>query len=292
MLSTEHRVTNEQLAVLIKSGEDTAANMERLCIQVKGFIRSTAWRYRGYVDLEDLEQEGYLALYSAVAGYDPAAGYKFLTYAGNWIRQAMARYIQNNGTVRIPVHEQEQIRRYERFADAFYTQTGRNPSEREAAYYLGMNPDEIRGVKKSARSGQAQSLDAPVMEEGEGTLGDIVPDLDDMEGRVLDEIEARQLKEVLWGEVDTLPDDQIQVIRSLFREGKTLRQTGEQIGASPGKVRAIEYKALRELARPRHSCRLAPFLPEVYESQAYSHNGVGEFNRTWTSSTERIAIRL
>lgn len=291
-MSMKHRATNEQLVALIKSGEDTAGNMEQLCRQVEGFIRSMAWRYRGYAELEDLIQEGYLALYPAVSGYDPAAGYKFLTYAGNWIRQAMTRYIQNNGTVRISVHEQEQIRRYERFMDAFYSQTGREPSERETAYYLGMDPDKVRDMRIAARSGQVQSLDAPVMEEGEGTLGDAVPDLDDMEAGILDRVEAQQLKEVLWDEVDSLPDVQPQVIRSLFQEGNTLKQTGEQIGASTGQVRAIEDKALRELARPGHSRKLAPFLPEVYESQAYKHNGVEEFNRTWTSSTERLAMKL
>lgn len=291
-MSMKHRATNEQLVALIKSGEDTAGNMERLCRQVEGFIRSMAWRYRGYAELEDLIQEGYLALYSAVSGYDPAAGYKFLTYAGNWIRQAMFRYIQNNGTVRIPVHEQEQIRRYERFVDAFYTQTGRNPSERETAYYLGIDPDEVQGLLSSARTGQVQSLDAPVMDEGEATLGDIVPDPEGMEKKILDGMEAQQLKETLWVEVDTLPEDQARVIRSRFQERRTLKQTGEQIGTSPGQVRTIEYKALKELARPRHSRKLAPFLPEVYESQAYRHIGAMEFNRTWTSSTERLAMKL
>lgn len=291
-MSTEHRATNEQLVALIKSGEDTAGNMEQLCRQVKGFIHAMAWRYRGYAEQEDLVQEGYLALYPAVSGYDPAAGCKFLTYAGNWVRQAMARYIQNNGIVRIPVHEQEQVRRYGRFVDAFYTQTGRNPSERETAYYLGINPDEVQGLLTSVRTGQVQSLDAPVMDEGEGTLGDIVPDPEDMEGKILDRMDALRLKDALWAEVDTLPDDQQRVIRSRFQEGKTLKQAGEQIGASPGQARAIEDKALRELARPRHSRKLAPFLPEVYASQAYRHIGAMEFNRTWTSSTERIAIRL
>lgn len=291
-MSMKHGAANEQLVALIKSGEDTAGNMEQLCRQVEGFIRSMAWRYRGYAELEDLIQEGYLALYPAVAGYDPAAGYKFLTYAGNWIRQAMARYIRNNGTVRIPVHEQEQIRRYERFVDAFYLQTGRSPSEREAAYLLRMSPDKVHGIKATSRSGQVQSLDASVTEDGEGSLGDIVPDPGDMEEELLGRMEAGQLKEVLWAEVDTLRGDQPLVLRSLYQEGKTLAQTGERIGASAGRVNTIRYKALRELRMGRHRRRLEPFLPEAYGSQAYLHNGVGEFNRTWTSSTERLAMKL
>lgn len=291
-MSMDQGKSNEQLAALIRAGEDVAGNMELLYGQVRGFIHSVAWKYRGYADVEDLEQEGYLALYPAVAGYDPAAGYKFLTYAGNWIRQSMTRYIQNNGMVRIPVHEQEQIRRYGQFVDAFYQQTGHKPSERETAYYLGMNRDKVQRLRRSALSGQIQSLDAVVVEEGEGSLGDIVPDPEDMEERILSRIEARQLKETLWEEVDTLPGNQPLVLRSLYRERKTLAQTGEQIGADANRVRGIKYDALRELRRPRHSRKLAPFLPEAYGSQAYRHNGVGEFNRTWTSSTERLAMKL
>lgn len=157
---------------------------------------------------------------------------------------------------------------------------------------MGVDQDKVQDMRVSARSGQVQSLDAPVMEEGEGTLGDAVPDPEDMEGKILDGMDALRLKEALWAEVDTLPDDQQHVIRSRFQEGKTLKQAGEQIGASPGQARAIEYKALRELSRPGHSRKLAPFLPEVYESLAYRNVGVREFNRTWTSSTERTAMEL
>ena len=124
-MSTEQEISNEQLAARIKSGDDAAGNMARLYMRVRGFIRSMAWKYRGYAEVEDLEQEGCLALYPAVAGYNPAAGCRFLTYAGNRIRQAMVRYIQNNGTVRIPVYEQERIQRYRKLEKEFCSRTGR-----------------------------------------------------------------------------------------------------------------------------------------------------------------------
>lgn len=74
-------MTNEQLVALIQAGEDVADNMLLLYNQIKPFIHTVALRYRSDAELEDLEQEGYLALYPAVDGYDPAAGCKFLTYA-------------------------------------------------------------------------------------------------------------------------------------------------------------------------------------------------------------------
>ena len=62
-------MTNEQLVIRIKAGEDVAGNMEQLYSQVRRFIHTVAWKYRDSGELEDLEQEGYLALYPAIDGY-------------------------------------------------------------------------------------------------------------------------------------------------------------------------------------------------------------------------------
>ena len=67
-------MSNEQLVTLIKAGENTSENMKVLYLQVKSFIHVMAMRYQGMADLEDLEQEGYLALYPAIDGYDPEKG--------------------------------------------------------------------------------------------------------------------------------------------------------------------------------------------------------------------------
>ena len=71
-------MTNEELAIRIKAGIDTADNMLQLWEQTRRFIRRIASRYVGAAELEDLEQEGYLALYDAVDGYRPDLGCKFL----------------------------------------------------------------------------------------------------------------------------------------------------------------------------------------------------------------------
>ena len=97
-------MTNEQLVCRIQAGENVAENMKLLYDQVKAFIHMIAIRYQSSGMVEDLEQEGYLALYPAIDGYDPAHGVKFLTYADRWIRQRMQRYLQMNGSsVRLPV---------------------------------------------------------------------------------------------------------------------------------------------------------------------------------------------
>ena len=108
-------LTNEQLVLRIKAGENTAANMLQLWEQNKGFIYKIALKYQEYEEIDDLMQQGYLGLYDAIDNYDPSQGVKFITYAGYWIKQSMTRYIDNySSAVRISVPEQEHIRNYKK----------------------------------------------------------------------------------------------------------------------------------------------------------------------------------
>lgn len=130
-------MTNEQLVLRIKAGENIGQNMAQLYEQVKRDIHATALRCRGYADIDDLDQEGYLALYDAVDGYDPTVGCLFLTYARYWMRQRMTRYIQNNGIIRIPMREQKRLRELQKLEDRYIAYLGRKPSEGEITGRLG-----------------------------------------------------------------------------------------------------------------------------------------------------------
>ena len=292
-MSTKEKLSNEQLVVRIRAGEDVVENMEALYLQVKNFIHVIALRYQGQAELDDLKQEGYLALYDAVDGYEPDSGFLFLTDARHWIRQRMVRYIQNNGSVRLPVYEWERVSRYRKLENIFLAQLGRKPSEAEIRCYLGLNHRQSLELQTALKMRQIGSLDSPVEgTEGDeaGTLGDMVAGSEDVEGAALDKIEAGQLRAVLWQEVDSLPDRQPEVLRARYQGGRTLKEVGAVLGVSVEAARQIERKALRGLRRSSRSRKLLPFLPEAVQAQAYRHNGAAEFNRTWTSSTERAAL--
>lgn len=289
-------MTNEQLVIRIKAGEDVAGNMEQLYNQTRRFIHAMAWKYRDSGELEDLEQEGYLALYDAIDGYDPDHGVKFLTYAEYWIRQRMQRYLQVNGScMRLPVRCREKIRQYERFVSEYEREHGRNPSEREIAAHLGFTLQQVEDIKKSVCMAKLGSLDSPVkgLEADGVTIADTVADPADLEEDVLDRIQREQLCAVLWECVDSLEDRQPEVIRKRYQEGRTLEAIGADYGVTREVIRQTEQKALRELRKPRNSKRLRPFLPEAERiySMALVGNGVGNFDRTWTSSTERVALK-
>ncbi len=291
-------MTNEQLVTKIKAGEDAAANMEQLCSQVESFIRSIAWRYRGYEEMDDLVQEGLLALYPAIDGFDPASGYKFLTYAEYHIRQRIRRYIQNNGScLRFPIQCLEKIRKYDLFCQSFLQEHGRKPTDGECSYYLGVTLEQIKTIRENACMANLGSLDAPVIgkDGGEdGTIGDFAADPFDLEEDTLNRMQQEELSAVLWECVDSLEGQQPDVIRKRYQGGMTLAEIGRQQGSTPEAVRQIQAKALRELRKTEYSGRLGPFLPD-YEriySAALVGGGVTRFNRTWTSSTERVALGI
>lgn len=288
-------MTNEELVIRIKAGIDTAENMLTLYNQVKAFIHTIAWKHRGYEAVEDLEQEGYLALYDAIDGYDPNTGNKFLTYAEYWIRQRIVRYIErNSSSLRLSFHTQARLRQYKRFYDSFMKEYGREPSEAETAAFMGLSIDQVRDIRKNACTANLVSLDAPVKgyEEEVFSLGDSVPSGEDMEGDTLDRLEHEQLKAVLWECVDSLPDRQQEIIRKRYQDNMTMAEIGREQGVTLEAIRQHEAKAMRELRKPKRSDRLRPFLPDderIY-SMGLSGNGAERFNRTWTSSTERAVI--
>lgn len=106
-------MTNEQLVLRIRSGEDVAENMAALYDQNRGMLAKLAIKYQSYTEFDDLMQEGYIGLCHAVDAWKVDKGVPFLSYAVFWIKQSMYRYIENNGSsIRIPVHQRGRIRKY------------------------------------------------------------------------------------------------------------------------------------------------------------------------------------
>ncbi len=284
-------MTNEELAVRIKAGIDTADNMLQLWQQTRRFIRRIASRYVGAAELEDLEQEGYLALYDAVDGYRPDLGFKFLTYAEYWIKQRLLQYARKNTPVYMPAHEWQRVLEYRKIVNAYSIYLNRKPSRREIAAHMGLTVAQVVQLEKSAGIGQIRSLDTPYTEDEDTTLRDMIPAEVDVEGMILDDVESVQLKTAIWSLVADLPDEQEKIIRLRYFLGKPVSDVAERLGITDDRARRTERKALRNLRYCEKSDTLRAFLPDVVGSQAYA-GGSQTFNQTWTSSTERVALEL
>lgn len=291
-------MTNEQLAVRIRAGENVGDNMAILYDQVKDFIHAMAYKYHGQGELEDLEQEGFLALYDAIDHYEADQGVKFLTYASHWIRQRMQKYIQNTGSpLRLSAGRQKAIRKYRKFCTEFQTEQGRKPTEAELCRSLWLTLEQLREIQYDACMTAVKSLDAPIKgAEGEEdtTLGELAASATDPCEELLDRLEQEELCSILWQCVDGLSGKQPDVIRSRYKDNMTMKQCGQFCGISEAEVRKQQLKALRSLRSGENAKKLRPFLPGdawIY-SGALIGNGVDHFNQTWTSSTERVALEL
>lgn len=267
-------MTNEELVARIQAGIDEAGNMLRLWQQNKGMIHTIARKYAAYEDIEDLEQQGYLGLCDAVQGYRPEEGAAFSHYAWIWIKQSIQRYIDDcSTTVRIPSGRRQEIVRYRRACVAFEKDYGRKPTGWEISRLLDVSRETVERIKEAAQMGSTASLDTPIGEDTEDTIGDLQPGAADVESSVLDAMQKEQLKAVIWPLVDSLPGKQPEVIRMRYQEGLTLKECGERLGIALQGARTHESNALRGLRQKRRF--LLPFLDGYIYSRATQGNGAG-----------------
>lgn len=285
-------MTNEELVLCIQEGMNISENMLELWQQNRKFIHMIAKRFNGKAEIEDLEQEGYLALYAAVDGYKPEYGYKFLTYAERCIKQYMIRYIRHNAAAHIPEAIENRLREYKKLVNSFSLCYGRKPTNSEIAHCLGITIEKLDDIYRAERMHQAGSLDSPLSEEESATVGDMVVGDADVEADIIQDVQNRQLKEILWPLVDALPDKQGEVLRNRYQKRKTLKETGNDIGASVEQVRHIEAKALYQLRHSRKSKILRTFSDDAIYSMAMHGTSYERFNATWISSTEAVAMQI
>ena len=155
--------TNEQLVQKIKAGEDVTGNMAKLWQQNRNFVYLIARKYaKTETDIDDMMQEGYLALYKAVDGYDLSAGALFISYAAYQIRQGLRRYWQNNRRIHIPIYTQDNILKYQKFLNAYQVQFGKNPTKEQVCCYMGIDYDSLDRLKTAAEAGKAGSMDKEI----------------------------------------------------------------------------------------------------------------------------------
>jgi RNA polymerase primary sigma factor len=238
------------LAKRIERGDQAAK--DRMINSNLRLVISIAKKYQGQdLSLLDLIQEGILGLIRAAEKFDWRRGYKFSTYATFWIRQAIQRGIANKArTIRIPVHIGQRERKVARTERELAARLGRDPDDEEVARAAGLKPDEVAEVRETVRT--ITSLDRPVGEEGEASLGDLLPS----DGPPPDEeVHLSLREEALRRAVSELPVRERDVVRLRYGidadQPTPLRETGRRLGLSPERVRQIESQALAHLAVAR-----------------------------------------
>ena len=284
--------TNECIVAAVQDGVNEAENMLQLWQQNKGFIAMMARRYSAGAEMEDLEQEGYIALCEAVQHYDPDRGMSFISYAAFWIKRRMRICADNSRTVRLSFNAGDEVRKYQKIMREYRQEYGCDPSDRELCGFLYVSREKLDQIRKAAQMGQIRSLGEALQGmDGDISIADTVPSGEDMEENTVREIDKERMRKELWLAVDQLPGDLPAAVRLRYENGLTLEKTGQALGVNRERARQLESKAMRILRQP-HRCRTFRAYFEEYLSAAPVHHvGVRRFNETWTSEVEREAIR-
>jgi len=253
----------KEVAALAVKGDISARN--RLVNANLRFVVTIAKKYQGSgLPLEDLVSEGNLGLINAVKNFDVEKGYRFITYAVWWIRQAITKAIQEKGRmIRLPGNKVNDLSKIDKTRQAIQNEPNRKNDfdTREIAAYLEMPEKKAENLMRICQD--VLSLDEHTSKsDGSLAIKDLI---EDDHSKTPDELAINSvLKDSLDEIIDNLEDRAASVIRSRFGLGNagslTLKEIGDQYNLSRERVRQIEKRALVQLQKSSQKAKLETYI--------------------------------
>lgn len=236
-----------KLSRRIRRGDKRAA--QKLIEANLRYVITVAKNYAGYgLPLEDLINEGNMGLMEAVKRFDGTKGFKFISYAVWWIRQAILTALASQTRiVKIPMNRHNMLRKIGKIQGAYFQEHGRSPNTFEIASELGVPDKDV--VKTLTGASTPLSLNSPIKSDDDYVLLDIIGDERQPypdEGMYLGFLPADIEKALA-----TLTCREAEVIRLYFglsgRKSLTLSEIGEKFGVTRERARQIKVKAIEKL---------------------------------------------
>ena len=235
------------LARRIKSGDADA--LRSLVKANLRFVVSVAKQYQNQgMTLPDLINEGNLGLMKAAQRFDETRGFKFISYAVWWIRQAILQSLAEQARiVRLPVNKIGSINKINKTFAKLEQEFEREPSSLEIAEILDMVPEDVKEALKT--NGRTVSMDAPISSEEDNNMYDILPSSEapSPDKNLINESLAFEIERAL----NTLSPRESKVLKLYFGLGMkhpfTLEEIGEELDLTRERVRQIKEKAIRRI---------------------------------------------
>ena len=235
-----------------RSAQGDSSARQKLAEGNLRLVVSLAKHYTGRgVQMMDLIQEGNMGLMRAAEKYDYTMENRFSTYASWWIKEAMQRAIdQQSREIRVPVHVAENMKKVQKISKDLQQKLGRDPLPKEIAENMpGKTEEDVKNILSYLQS--PVSLETPVGDEGENSLGDMVEDK--TEATPEEAMNALVQKEEVSELLESLSERERQVIRLRYglEDGKThtLEEIGSILNVTRERVRQIEARALEKLRK-------------------------------------------
>ncbi|NBB73006.1 MAG: sigma-70 family RNA polymerase sigma factor [Bacteroidetes bacterium] len=240
-----------ELARRIKEGDQEA--LHKLTRANLRFVVSVAKKYQGQgLSLADLINEGNYGLIKAAQRFDETRGFKFISYAVWWIRQAILQALaEQSRVVRLPLNRIGTISKIRKASARLQQEYERKPNIEELAEELEIDVRKVREAMQ--HTSRHLSMDAPFNEEDDNSLLDVLPDeeSDDPDEDMMDESVKIDIERAL----SMLHAREAEITRLYFGIGRehplTLEEIGKRFDLTRERVRQIKEKALRKL-RQRH----------------------------------------
>ena len=225
-------------------------------------VVSVAREYAGRgVPLLDLIQEGSIGLIVAAKKFDYTRDTRFSTYATKWIRQRMGLCLnEDSGVIRVPAYTAERLKKLAAVTAAFRAEEGRAPTPAELSSRTGFAEEKVQELLRLAP--EVTSLDTPVGERGEDTLGTLLPSAESAEPQA--ELIRRELKELLEGllAVGKLRHQTLQQLLQPQAEriSRSQAEVAKALGISKERVRQLERQAMDRIQRMGEGLGLEDYL--------------------------------